>query len=365
VSHSINVKACIRCAACATVAPRHFSVGVGPAKLIRAAETEAEHRACDSAAALCPTQAIAAPHEALADRSPREQSRGDASEPGPAPREVRDALHPSTALGTNGSELFPGLLTTAEGVRWQISDLPWTSFDPSKAMPELRTIVREMAYSEQATFSATQRFMQAFGEDLDFSQWISVWFYEETRHPMVLLKWLERAGETPGAQFVTAGRVSQPFMKSRTGTLVTNVISEMFAAEAYLGVALTCPEPLLAAIAQRITADEARHGGSFFAYARRAIATSDQPDRERLDALKVLHFWLNENQQVSHPVNETMEKMKTLRGAGGGVIPAFRPPNERIVRVVGRLTGLPIQSPADVPAQLIALTKQVHAAAAE
>jgi hypothetical protein len=37
------------------------------------------------------------------NRSPREQSRGDASEPRPAPRKMRFALGLSTALGTNGS----------------------------------------------------------------------------------------------------------------------------------------------------------------------------------------------------------------------------------------------------------------------
>ena len=235
----IDPKACIRCAACATIAPAHFTLKAGPAKHTRAPETDAERRACSASAAVCPTQAIT---------------------PGPvAPSTVEalDAVVPG--------ELYPKLFETAEAARWKISDLPWAAFDQAKVAPSLKAIAREMAFSEQATFSATQRFMQAFGDNIDFSQWISVWFYEETRHPMVLLKWLALIGETPEAGFATAGRVSAPFMKSRTGTLVTNVISEMFAAEAYLGMATTCPEPLLAAISQRIAADEARHGATFFA----------------------------------------------------------------------------------------------------
>ena len=151
-------------------------------------------------------------------------------------------------------------------------------------------------------------------------------------------------------------------MKSLMGTLVTNVISEMFAAEAYLGMAQSSPEPLLGAISQRISADEARHGAGFFTYARRILETSKNPDRERLDALKVLHFWLNENQAVSHPVNETMDKVKTLLPEGG-VLAVFNPPLERICKAVGRLMGLPIDVPADLPAQLIEYTRRVHAAA--
>ena len=92
-------------------------------------------------------------------------------------------------------------------MRWKVAELPWAKFEASQARPTLRAMVREMAFSEQTTFSATQRFMQAFGDDADFSQWISVWFYEETRHPQVLLRWLELAGEKPGADFVAKGRV--------------------------------------------------------------------------------------------------------------------------------------------------------------
>src|SRR5581483_6407019 len=125
--------------------------------------------------------------------------------------------------------LARALLEVSEGVRWKMADLPRERFDPKETSPGLRTLVKQMAFSEQATFSATQRFMQSFGDRGDFSEWIAVWFYEETKHPMVLLEWLELNGERPEQGFVRDGRVSTPFMKSRTGTLVTNVISEVFA----------------------------------------------------------------------------------------------------------------------------------------
>jgi len=328
----IDARACIRCAACATVAPAHFVVGAGVAKVVRPPATPGETRLCEAAAALCPTRAI--------------------------------SVEPITGtdLAPKSPELYPSLVEVSEGVRWKISDLPWARFTLASATPALRSVVREMAYSEQTTFSATQRFMQAFGDNADFSQWISVWFYEETRHPMVLMKWMALANETLEADFVSRGRVSAPFMKSLMGTLVTNVISEMFAAEAYLGMAQTSPEPLLGAIAQRICADEARHGAGFFTYARQILARSPNPDRERLDALKVLHFWFNENHAVAHPVNETMDKVKTLLPEGGPMA-SFHPPLERVAIAIGRLTDLPIDKPEDLPAQLIDFTRRVHAAA--
>ncbi len=290
-----------------------------------------ERAACEAAVTICPTQAIS--------------QRADALPQPDGPPEVL-------------AELYPFVSAIAEGVRWKLTDIPWDTFDLSKATAPLKAMVREMAYSEYTTFSATQRFMETFGNNTDFSQWVSVWFYEETRHPMVLLKWLELAGEMQEADFAIKGRVSVPFMKSKTGTLVTNVISEMVAAEAYVGF-VRVTEPVLAVLAQRIGADEARHGASFFTYARRAIALSSEPDRERLAAMKVLHFWLHAAQTVSHPVNEAVERMRALLPAAGE--PPFVPPYDRIVKMVGNLVGLPMQTPADLPVQLEVMMRRVHA----
>jgi ferredoxin len=334
MSCAVDASRCVRCAACATVAPAHFAVGAGKARVLRAPSSEAERVSCRAAAALCPTGAI----------------------------ELGTALEGATAP-VSAPPAYAQLIDVAEGVRWKVAELPWTKFDASQAHPTLLAVVREMAFSEQTTFSATQRFMQAFGDDPDLSQWISVWFYEETRHPLVLLRWLELAGQKPGGDFVARGRVSAPFMKSRLGTLITNVISEMFAAEAYRGLATHAPEPLLAALAWRICADEARHGASFFTFARRTLEVSAQPGRDRLDALKVLHFWVNESGAVSHPVNETMTKLSDVRREGG-LLPPFVPPLERVAQVVGLLTGLKLETPADLQPLLHEHTARLHAGAA-
>jgi len=293
-----------------------------------------ERTACEAATLICPTSAISKPDAAQA-------------EPAAGPEEL--------------GELYPAVSAIAEGVRWKLADIPWDRFDLTQATAPLRAMVREMAYSEYTTFSATQRFMESFGANTDFSQWVSVWFYEETRHPMVLLKWLALAGETPEADFATRGRISVPFMKSATGTLVTNVISEMVAASAYVGF-VRVTEPVLGVLAQRIGADEARHGASFFTYARRAIAQSAEPDRERLAAMKVLHFWLHAAKTVSHPVNEAIGRMRALLPAAGE--PPFVPPHDRIVQMVANLVGLPMLTAADLPVQLEVMMRRVHATGA-
>jgi ferredoxin len=334
--YEVDPSACIRCGSCATGAPAIFSLRAGPAKVVRQPETESESRACEEAVRLCPSGAVRA------------------AEP----------WQTSGALGAEkaGPGLYPVLAEVAESARWKLSELPWSRYDPGCVSSPLRALVKEMAFHEHATYSATQRFMQAFADDTDFTQWVSVWFYEETRHPTALMRWLALSGETLEADFVARGRVSTPFMKSRTGTLVTNIISEMVGADAYLGLSVASSEPLLTTMTRQIAADEARHAASFYRFARRRIVTAENPERERLDSLKVLHFWLNEQQSVSHPVSQTMARLAPIRLEAG--LPAeFQAPRERICRAIAMLTDLPIASPADVFPLLAEQTARVHAEA--
>lgn len=60
MSHVLEVRAqaCIRCAACASVAPQLFAVDRGTARVLRAPETDAERLAARAAAILCPAGAV-------------------------------------------------------------------------------------------------------------------------------------------------------------------------------------------------------------------------------------------------------------------------------------------------------------------
>ncbi|HVE82922.1 MAG TPA: hypothetical protein VND93_08750, partial [Myxococcales bacterium] len=140
-----------------------------------------------------------------------------------------------------------------------------------------------------------------------------------------------------------------------------NVISEITAAMAYLNLARVSPEPLLSGLCRRIAADEARHSASFFRYARRRLESSADVERERLDAVKVLHFWLNESNSVTHPVNQTMDRLRAMPGVDPEHIPDFSVVRERACQAVGLLTGLPIHGPADAEPILTGLVARAHA----
>lgn len=202
-----------------------------------------------------------------------------------------------------------------------------------------------MASSELTTFTASKKFLQEFGDDLDFSTWISTWFYEESRHPQVLLRWLERLGHTVDERWMRRGRLATPFMKSPFGTLVTNVISETVATANYLSLASGADEPALQWIARALAADEARHAAAFAHFARRYLAQSKSPDEDRRLALKLLRLWLSESAQ--HPV-----ALFIAREDDAGPRPNAESVRERLLRVIGALIDRPLDCEGAIEAAL-------------
>jgi hypothetical protein len=250
-----------------------------------------------------------------------------------------------------GEALCYRLFDEAERVRWRVEDVPWDRIDRERAGPGLRALVRETAYSELTTTTATRRFLTDLADDVDFTQWVAVWFYEESKHPQVLLRWLHRVGETVDEQFIRRGRATAPFMRSRMGTLVTNIISEMVATAGYARLHATAAEPVLAGIGRLLAADEARHAASFYAYARRHLERSRDPDADRRDAVKVLYLWFADNERVAHPVNEFYGRHGGQDGVGDRENRpdfAVTAPRDRIIRLIGTLVDLPLTGETDL-----------------
>jgi ferredoxin/rubrerythrin len=327
---TITTARCIGCGACTPFVAEVFETGADTCRIARQPRLS-ELQAVHVAQLNCPANAIKVPARLLhgAQAAPTAQSLG----------------------------LFDLLLRASESVRWNLDDIPWNQLDQTAASPALRVLVREMAFSEHATYSATQKFMATFSDNVEFSQWLAVWFYEETRHPHALMKWLSAVGEALEPDFVPRGRVSTPFMRSPVGTMVTNLISEVTAAYAYHSMATLTPEPVLAAVAKRIAGDEARHATSFYLFTQAMLAQSSDPERGVIDALKVLHVWLDQSVNVTHPIGQMMQRLSASEGsAGGDALSAidldFASVHVRVTRLVGELIGFALESPTEVKAVL-------------
>jgi ferredoxin/rubrerythrin len=333
---------CTRCGACAALCRPVFDVNAGACRVARQPDA-LERVLAEAARWVCPTDAI----RAVAGDGGEAGDDGEdvGHREGPAGEESRAG----GASGEGDSPLFTDLATGSERVRWTLDAVPWHELDVAQASPALCIVVREMAFSENATYSATQRFLEAFCDDVDFSRWVAVWFYEETRHPYVLTEWLRRVGEGLPAEFVSKGRVSTPFMRSLTGTLVTNVISEITAAQAYRRLGARSPEPLLRQLAVRIAGDEARHAASFFRFGRKRLeeAPAAEAQRDRARGLEVLQAWLGGATPATHPVAQMLERLGEAAGEGS-IDLDVRGIRTRVVRVVGLLLDVPLRAEEDV-----------------
>jgi len=197
---------------------------------------------------------------------------------------------------------------------------------------------------------------------------------EETKHPHALMRWMHELGENFSAREMVRGRITAPFMKSRFGMLVTNVISEVHAAAGYVGVYRAMDEPVFKQIAKCLAGDEARHATGFFAYARRHFERSKRREEEQLEALKVLHMWLNNNTSVQHPVNtvglrtsgdrELLEDWPST-GTSDTVIEQATLFQEKVTRhralgLISNLTDIEVKSSEDVMERIRDLTPAVR-----
>ena len=74
--------------------------------------------------------------------------------------------------------------------------------------------------------------------------------------------------------------------------------------------------------------------------------------------MKVLHFWLNQTGQVSHPINQMLERLKRGGSPGADGKLAIR---RRVTRLVGLLVDVAIPSDDHVLPILTAMTASLHA----
>jgi hypothetical protein len=257
--------------------------------------------------------------------------------------------------------IYYKLFRESETVRWKMSDIPFDEIQTDKAPPALVGLMRELAAAELTTWTATNQFFESFRDDVDFTQWLTVWLYEETKHPQALMRWLKHFGESFDVEFMVEGRKTYPFMSSKMGTLVLNILSEIETSTFYLSVSQNVKEPVLKIITQNLAADEARHASSFYLYAKKRLMASATPQIERFEALKVLFFWLVNNQSVKHPFalfankvsgNPEFDKLDQIL--------SFRTENmfRRMRTMVGNLIGVTLENKEAVRRNFLQLQKE-------
>ena len=206
--------------------------------------------------------------------------------------------------------LYPELFKQLEAVRWNMdTDIPWASFDGSRLSDEQAQTIKMNAITEWSALPATEMFLRDNRGDSDFSAFMSIWFFEEQKHALVLMDYLKRFRPelVPTEQELHAVRFEfepAPALE----TLMLHFCGEIRLNHWYRRASQWHTEPVIQQIYTRLSQDEARHGGAYLRYMKRAINNFGNEARAAFSKVGVLMASARRTAQALHPTNLHVNK---------------------------------------------------------
>ena len=200
--------------------------------------------------------------------------------------------------------LYPELFRQLEAVRWSLDDIPWSSFNPALLDEDQAQTIRMNAITEWAALPATEMFLRDNRHDSDFSAFMSVWFFEEQKHSLVLMEYLRRFRPdlVPTEAELHAVRFEfdpAPALE----TLMLHFCGEIRLNHWYRRAAEWHTEPVIRSVYEVIARDEARHGGAYLRYMKRALDRHGDDARIAFAKVGVLMASARRTAQALHPTN--------------------------------------------------------------
>jgi len=201
--------------------------------------------------------------------------------------------------------LYPELFRAFERVRWDLEDdIDWAAFNDQALSDDQAMTIKMNAITEWAALPATEMFLRDNRHDSDFSAFMSVWFYEEQKHSLVLMEYLRRFRPAflPTEAELHAVRFDfdpAPPLE----TLMLHFCGEIRLNHWYRCAAEWHTEPVIKQIYQTIARDEARHGGAYLRYMRKAMAQVGDTARAAFAKIGVLMASASRTAKALHPTN--------------------------------------------------------------
>ena len=210
----------------------------------------------------------------------------------------------------NPAMLYPELFHDLEKSRWNMArDIPWDRFDASKLSDEQAVTIKMNAITEWSALPATEMFLRDNQGDSDFSAFMSIWFFEEQKHSLVLMDYLKRFRPDllPTEQELHAVRF--PFDPAPAlETLMLHFCGEIRLTQWYRRAAEWHTEPVIKKIYETISKDEARHAGAYFRYMKRAIEKMGTEAKLAFAKIGVLMASSGKTGKPLHPTNLHVNK---------------------------------------------------------
>ncbi len=210
--------------------------------------------------------------------------------------------------------LYTELFKSMESVRWNMeTDIPWQDFDRSKLTDEQAQTIKMNAITEWAALPATEMFLRDNRDDSDFSAFMSVWFFEEQKHALVLIEYLRRFAPDLVPTEEELHKVRFEFDPAPPlETLMLHFCGEVRLNHWYRCAADWHTEPVIKSIYKIISQDEARHAGAYLRYMKRALSQRGQEigqqARMAFAKIGVLMASAHRTPQALHPTNLHVNK---------------------------------------------------------
>lgn len=201
--------------------------------------------------------------------------------------------------------LYPELFRSLEQVRWNMeTDIPWGLFDAGQLTDEQAQTIRMNAITEWSALPATEMFLRDNRNDSDFSAFMSVWFFEEQKHALVLMEYLRRFRPELVPTEAELHNVRFEFDPAPPlETLMMHFCGEIRLNHWYRCAAEWHTEPVIKHIYKIISQDEARHGGAYLRYMKKALTETGDNARAAFAKIGVLMASARRTDKPLHPTN--------------------------------------------------------------
>jgi hypothetical protein len=201
--------------------------------------------------------------------------------------------------------LYPELFKSLESVRWNMErDVPWSEFDAARLSEEQAQTIKMNAITEWSALPATEMFLRDNRHDSDFSAFMSVWFFEEQKHSLVLIEYLKRFRPDLVPTEEELHQVRFEFDPAPAlETITLHFCGEIRLNHWYRRAAEWHTEPVIKHIYRLLSQDEARHGGAYLRYMKKYMAELGDTARAAFAKIGVLMASARRTAKALHPTN--------------------------------------------------------------